>query len=112
MPAAASTISPPTKRSAPASGEPGVGRLAEPFAPQVEALLSPYRAGARRRAGAVRARAPIPARRPILREMLRPQDRAVLVELHPEDGAALAERYNAVANLKVLRRDGWPPCRP
>jgi len=43
----------------------------------------------------------------VIRELLRRQDRAVLVELHPADGALLAERFNAAANMKVLRLDGW-----
>lgn len=84
----------------------GIGRLAEPFSPQVEALLAPYRktvADLRARYGETI----YPGSPAILREMLRSQDRGVLVELHPADNAALAERYNAVTNLKVLHLDGW-----
>jgi 23S rRNA (adenine2030-N6)-methyltransferase len=43
----------------------------------------------------------------LVQALLRPQDRAILVELHPSDGALLTERFNAVPNLKVLRLDGW-----
>lgn len=39
--------------------------------------------------------------------MLRRQDRGVFVELHPADNAVLSERFNAVANLKVMHLDGW-----
>lgn len=84
----------------------GVGRLAELFEPEVERLLAPYRAvleSARQRQGPqVYPGSPL-----IVRELLRRQDRAVLAELHPADGALLTERFNAVANIKVLRLDGW-----
>jgi 23S rRNA (adenine2030-N6)-methyltransferase len=86
--------------------EAGIGRLDAPLAPEAEALLRPYRTVLE----AVRGRfggSAYPGSPAILREMLRPQDRGILVELHPEDGAALAARYHAAANLKVLQRDGW-----
>jgi 23S rRNA (adenine2030-N6)-methyltransferase len=84
----------------------GIGRLEKPLAPDAEELLAPYRAVV----AAVRARhGPeiYPGSPAILREMLRPQDRGVLVELHPEDNAALTGRFNEVPNLKVLHLDGW-----
>ncbi|MET0743610.1 MAG: 23S rRNA (adenine(2030)-N(6))-methyltransferase RlmJ [Microvirga sp.] len=84
----------------------GIGRLDAPFSPEVEAVLEPYRgviAAVRARHGADA----YPGSPAILRELLRRQDRGVLVELHPEDGARLTKRYNAVANLKVLHLDGW-----
>jgi 23S rRNA (adenine2030-N6)-methyltransferase len=84
----------------------GVGRLAEPFAAEAEALIAPYRAVI----AAVRARfgaTAYPGSPAILREMLRRQDRGVLVELHPADYSVLAERFNAVAHLKTLHLDGW-----
>jgi 23S rRNA (adenine2030-N6)-methyltransferase len=84
----------------------GVGRLDEPFAPEVENLLSPYRrvlTGIRERYGATA----YPGSPAIVRELLRRQDRGVLVELHPADHAVLAGRYNAVSNLKVMHLDGW-----
>jgi 23S rRNA (adenine2030-N6)-methyltransferase len=62
----------------------GIGRMEAPFEPDVEALLEPYRAvleAVRRRHGA----SAYPGSPGILRERLRPQDRGVLVELHPED---------------------------
>jgi 23S rRNA (adenine2030-N6)-methyltransferase len=43
----------------------------------------------------------------IMRELMRPQDRAVFVELHPEDGAVLARRFRRDAAVKVLHLDGW-----
>ncbi|MCG6122109.1 MAG: 23S rRNA (adenine(2030)-N(6))-methyltransferase RlmJ [Microvirga sp.] len=88
----------------------GVGRLDEPFAPEVEAVLAPYRAVL----ADIRARygeSAYPGSPAILREMLRPIDRGVFVELHPDDHAALAERYHQVANLKALRLDAWQALR-
>lgn len=84
----------------------GIGRLDEPFSPQVEQLLSPYRqviADVRARYG----ENAYPGSPAILRELLRRQDRGVFVELHPADHAVLSDAYNAVANLKVLHLDGW-----
>jgi 23S rRNA (adenine2030-N6)-methyltransferase len=84
----------------------GVGRLEQPFAPEVEALLAPYREVLR----ATQARhGPMayPGSPLVIRELLRRQDRAVLAELHPADGALLTERFNAVSTMKVLRLDGW-----
>jgi len=84
----------------------GVARLDEPLDPAAEALIAPYRA----MLGAVRERHDphaYPGSPMVARELLRRQDRGVLVELHPADGAVLAERFNAVPNLKVLRLDGW-----
>lgn len=84
----------------------GIDRLAEPFAPQVEALLEPYRAVL----AEVRARyggSVYPGSPAIIRELLRREDRGVFAELHPEDGAVLKERYNSVSNVKVLQLDGW-----
>jgi 23S rRNA (adenine2030-N6)-methyltransferase len=83
----------------------GVGRLDEPFGPEVEALIAPYRAvlaTVRARHGGAYPGSPV-----ILRELLRPQDRAILVELHPEDGAALARRFRRDPLVKVLQLDGW-----
>jgi 23S rRNA (adenine2030-N6)-methyltransferase len=84
----------------------GVARLQTPFGPEIEALLAPYREvldGARQRHGAQT----YPGSPLVIRELLRKQDRAVLAELHPADSALLTERFNAVANMKVLRLDGW-----
>ncbi|GGK24993.1 23S rRNA (adenine(2030)-N(6))-methyltransferase RlmJ [Salinarimonas ramus] len=84
----------------------GIGRLDEPFAPEVEALLAPYREAL----AAVRARhgeSAYPGSPALAREMLRRQDRGILVELHPQDAATLTARYETAANLKVLALDGW-----
>src|SRR5688572_937079 len=84
----------------------GIGRLDEPLPPAAEALIEPYR----RIVSEVRARHganAYPGSPAIMREMLRRHDRGVLVELHPADNAVLSERFNAVANLKVMHLDGW-----
>jgi 23S rRNA (adenine2030-N6)-methyltransferase len=84
----------------------GVGRLAEPFGAEVEALLSPYR----QILAAVKARhgdMAYPGSPAIIRESLRWQDRGIFVELHPADHGVLAERFNAVTNTKVMHLDGW-----
>jgi 23S rRNA (adenine2030-N6)-methyltransferase len=86
--------------------EEGIGRLDPPFGGDIEDLLKPYRDVL----DAVWTRYGKPAypgSPAILREMLRPQDRGVLVELHPADHATLASRYNTVSNLKVMHLDGW-----
>src|SRR3954452_20635014 len=84
----------------------GVGRLAEPFGPEVEALLSPYR----QILAAVKARhgdMAYPGSPAIIRESLRRQDRGIFVELHPAVHGVLTERFNAVTNTKVMHLDGW-----
>src|SRR5918997_374233 len=81
-------------------------RKDKPFAPDVEHLLAPYREvlqSTRQRHGPhIYPGSPF-----VIRELMRKQDRAVLAELHPADGALLTERFNAVANMKVLHLDGW-----
>ena len=84
----------------------GIGRLETPLPEAAEALLAPYRTVVE----AVRARQGAnmyPGSPAIVREMLRRTDQGVFVELHPQDHASLSQRYNAVANLKVLHLDAW-----
>jgi len=84
----------------------GIGRLAEPFPAEVEAILAPYRkviADVRARHG----ESIYPGSPGIVRELLRRQDRGVFVELHPADHEVLNEAFNAVSNLKVMHLDGW-----
>jgi 23S rRNA (adenine2030-N6)-methyltransferase len=84
----------------------GVGRLDAPFALEVEALLAPYRAVLAQ----VRARhgeSAYPGSPTIAREMLRPGDLAVAVELHPADHAKLAARFADAHTVKVMHLDGW-----
>lgn len=84
----------------------GIGRLDAPFPDAVEALLAPYRdaiAATRLRHGATT----YPGSPAIIREGLRRGDRGIFVELHPEDGEALAELYASDSLTKVMRLDGW-----
>ena len=84
----------------------GWGRLAAPFPEPVEALLAPYRAAVaatQERHGATT----YPGSPAVIREFLRPGDRGVFVELHPQDAAVLKERYNSDSRTKVLHLDGW-----
>ena len=106
MPEPVSTTSRATRRSARCEWRDGIGRLTKPFAPEIEAVLADYRAVLAQ----VRARhgeGIYPGSPAIIREMLRPVDRGILVELHPQDHAALALRYHQVSNLKALHLDGW-----
>ena len=84
----------------------GIGRMGAPFPDDVEALLAPYRSvvAATRDAFGPDAYPGSPA---IIRRMLRPEDRAILVEKHPDDSRMLRERFNSYANCKVLPVDGW-----
>ena len=84
----------------------GFGRLGEPFAPAVEALLAPYRAAVascRERHGPQT----YPGSPAIIREFLRPGDKGVFVELHPTDAATLADRFRSDSRTKVMHLDGW-----
>ncbi|MEN3931245.1 23S rRNA (adenine(2030)-N(6))-methyltransferase RlmJ [Microvirga sp. W0021] len=84
----------------------GVAKLEQPFPPAVEELLVDYR----RILADVKARygeTIYPGSPAITREMLRRQDRAILVELHPVDAEELKARYNSVSNIKVMHLDGW-----
>lgn len=43
----------------------------------------------------------------LIRSLLRPEDRLVLSELHPEDHATLRARYRGDPQVAVHRRDAW-----
>ena len=84
----------------------GWGRMEAPFAPDIEALLAPYREAV----AAVQARygaSAYPGSPAVIREALRPGDKGVFVELHPEDAATLRGRYERDGRTKVLSLDGW-----
>ena len=88
----------------------GVGRLYDadgrplPLAAEAEALLRPWRrvvAALNRGAGLAR----YPGSPEVARRLLRPHDRLVLNELHPEDHRTLARRYAGQKAVRVLRGD-------
>jgi len=86
--------------------EAGVGRLDAPFSDAVEALLAPYRA-LLAETRALHGPAAYPGSPEIVSGMLRAEDRAVFVELHPEDHATLASRFRRDRRVKTLHLDGW-----
>lgn len=84
----------------------GIGRLDDFFAPDVETLLAPYRAvieGTRGWHGPQT----YPGSPAIVEALLRREDRALFNELHPDDGALLAQRFGRMRGVKVLHLDGW-----
>ena len=82
----------------------GIGRLLD----IAEGPLADY-AALVREAGAPPARyTGSPA---LLRALLRPEDRLVCVELHPEEHAALRTRFRADPQVSVHRRDAWEALR-
>ncbi len=75
----------------------GIGRLiAEP-----DPLLADYVALATAEPGAY------PGSPALVRALLRPQDRLIACELHPEEYAALRARYARDRQVAVHRRDAW-----
>ena len=88
----------------------GIGRLigadAEPLPAAMAQRLAPY-------LDIVRALNPpgslrrYPGSPRIARALLRPQDRLVVNELHPEDAALLRQQFPRDSQTKVLELDGW-----
>ncbi len=78
----ASTTSRPTRPAAPESGRAAGAGWPSPSG-AVEALLAPYRARWRRRRSGTGATT-YPGSPAVIREFLRPGDRGVFVELHPQ----------------------------
>lgn len=72
--------------------EGGIGKLAEAFAPEVEALLKPYRdvVAALNPGGGVRL---YPGSPELALRLMRESDRMIANELHPQDAVALERQY-------------------
>jgi 23S rRNA (adenine2030-N6)-methyltransferase len=92
----------------------GIGRLigpgAEPFPPAVAKLLEPYLNAVRRFNPAFDQAGEIvryPGSPKLARELLRPQDRMVVNELHPEDVRTLQGAFARDGQVKVTELDGW-----
>ena len=81
----------------------GVGRVLD----TTEGPLADYAALAR----AAGAPAVYPGSPALVDALLRPEDRLVCVELHPEEHAALRDRFRADPRVSVHRRDGWEALR-
>jgi 23S rRNA (adenine2030-N6)-methyltransferase len=77
----------------------GIARVMDGAAP----ALTAYREAVRK-AGFPAAYPGSPA---LIRARLRPEDRLILCERHPEDHAALKRRYRGDAQVAVHRRDAW-----
>lgn len=84
----------------------GIGRLVAEGPAELEALLAPYRtvlAEARTRYGETI----YPGSPAIARLMMRPQDKAVFCEKHPDEALALERYARNDPRVKVLELDGW-----
>lgn len=85
----------------------GIGRLIEAKLPADAAeLLAPYLQAvtAQNPDGGVSA---YPGSPVIARHLLRKQDRLSAIELHPEDAATLARRFEGDYQTRVMELDGW-----
>jgi len=92
---------------APGEHEQGIGRLwpARPDWPQLAAyfaLLAPLN---RTELGVY------PGSPWIIREMLRPRDRAVFIERHPEEAAALRDNLRGSRGISINEADAWAALR-
>jgi 23S rRNA (adenine2030-N6)-methyltransferase len=81
----------------------GIGRLLH----ITEGPLADYAALAR----AAGAPSRYPGSPVLVRALLRPQDRLICVELHPEDHVALRARFRGDGQVAVHRRDAWEALR-
>ena len=84
--------------------EGGIGKMAAPFAPEIEALLKPYREVivALNPAGGV---ARYPGSPELTARLMREQDRLIANELHPDDSAVLELHFIRDARVTVTRFD-------
>lgn len=90
--------------------EQGIGRIigpnAAPLPAPINALLEPYLAVIATENIGDRLQS-YPGSPVIARRMLRPADRLIVNELHPDDHAALAALFARDRQTKVLHLDGW-----
>lgn len=84
--------------------EGGIGKLAELFAPEIEALLAPYRdiIAMVNPDGAMRV---YPGSPEIAAYSMRDTDRMIANELHPDDASRLAQLFHDDERVKVMRLD-------
>jgi 23S rRNA (adenine2030-N6)-methyltransferase len=89
--------------------EGGLFRLWPPPTGELGRLLAPWLGVVAQLNGGSTARRPrlYPGSPELLRRLLRPQDRLVLAELHPEEGAGLKRRYARDPQVAVHLRDGF-----
>ncbi len=85
----------------------GIGRLVErPLTGEAAALIEPYLSLVRA-ANSGEALKIYPGSPLIARTLLRPQDRMIFCELHPEERAALIKSVGRDRRAKVVAIDGW-----
>lgn len=94
--------------------EAGIGRLAGPapakLTPATAALLEPYLSAVKdENGGGVLRRYPGSPR--LALRLIRPDDRLVANELHPEDAAALKAAISRDARARILTLDAWTALR-
>ena len=84
--------------------EGGIGKLAEPFAAEIEALLAPYRQviAAMNPQGGVRL---YPGSPELALRLMRDGDRMLANELHPEDAVALERHFIRDARVDITSMD-------
>ena len=84
--------------------EGGIGKLAEPFAAEIEALLAPYRQviAAMNPQGGVRL---YPGSPELALRLMRDGDRMLANELHPEDAVALERHFIRDARVEITSMD-------
>jgi 23S rRNA (adenine2030-N6)-methyltransferase len=82
----------------------GVARLAEPFAPQLEALLAPYRAviAALNPQGSLRL---YPGSPELALRLMRQDDKLIANELHPLDAVALERHFIRDPRAEIISMD-------
>jgi 23S rRNA (adenine2030-N6)-methyltransferase len=82
----------------------GIGKLVKPLAPEVEALIAPYREviAELNPAGGFTY---YPGSPELVARLTRPEDRLLLNELHPDDHARLLARYRGNSRIKVTQID-------
>jgi 23S rRNA (adenine2030-N6)-methyltransferase len=85
----------------------GIGRLMQADLPQPAAgLLGPYLDAVRATNGDGELTR-YPGSPLVVRRLLRRQDRLSLIELHPEDAAALKALFDGDFQTRVMQLDGW-----
>ncbi len=82
----------------------GIGKMAAPFAPEIEALLAPYRQiiASLNPDGDLRR---YPGSPEIAARLMRDGDRLIANELHPEDVEALAQHFARDRRVKIMQLD-------
>lgn len=82
----------------------GIGKMAAPFAPDIEALLAPYRdiIAMVNPSGVMRV---YPGSPEISAYSMRETDRMIANELHPVDANSLAQLFQGDERIKVMRLD-------